>query len=89
MTQPPQRIGSQETVTDRLISIMIDSTRRQYALIIFAYVTGMLGLASVFAQELLLSVPEEVAVPVSILLMGLSFLSLFVATISGPVANNG
>jgi hypothetical protein len=68
---------------------MIDSTRRQYVLTIVAYVTGMLGLAAVFAHELWLSVPDDVAVPAAIVLMAISFLSLFVATISGPAPVDG
>lgn len=84
MRRTPRRLGSGETVTDRVISILIDSTRRQYVLTIVAYVTGMLGLGTVFAHELWLSVSDDVAVPASIVLMGISFLSLFVATISGP-----
>lgn len=89
MRRTPHRFGSRETVTDRVISILIDSTRRQYVLTIVAYVTGMLGLGAVFAHELWLSVPDDVAVPASIVLMGISFLSLFVATISGPAPVDG
>lgn len=89
MTPIPQRYGSRETVTDRLVSILIDSTRRQYVLTVVAYVTGMLGLGAVFAHELWLSVPDDVAVPTAIVLMGISFLSLFVATISGPAPVDG
>lgn len=89
MTPIPQRYGSRETVTDRVISILIDSTRRQYVLTIVAYITGMLGLGAVFAHELWLSVPDNVAVPAAIVLMGISFLSLFVVTISGPAPGDG
>jgi hypothetical protein len=80
---PPQH-GPTETFGDRVVSILIDSTRRQYVLTLVAYVTGLLGLGMVFAQELWLDVPYEVAAPAAIGLMGISFLSLFVATISGP-----
>lgn len=89
MTSTPWRSRPPESVTDRVISVLIDSTRRQYVLTLVAYVTGMLGLGAVFAHELWLSVPEDVAVPASILFMGVSFLSLFVATLSGPVAPEG
>jgi hypothetical protein len=84
MTRTPQRLGSRETITDRVISILIDSTRRQYVLTVLAYITGILGLGLVFARELWMSVPDDIAVPASIVLMGISFLSLFVATLSGP-----
>lgn len=86
MTRTPHRLGSKDSVADRIVSVLIDSTRRQYVLTVIAYVTGMLGLATVFAQEFWLSVPDDVAVRVSILLMGLSFLSLLFAALSGPVA---
>lgn len=86
MTRTPQRYGSRDSVVDRVLSVLLDSTRRQYMFTLFAYVTGMLGVGAVFAQELWLDAPEEIAVPASILLMGVSFLSLFVATLSGPVS---
>lgn len=89
MTPIPQRIDRSDSAVDRVVSILIDSTRRTYLFTIVAYVTGVLGLGAVFAQELWLSVSAEIAVPASILLMAVSFLSLFFAALSGPVAVDG
>lgn len=89
MTPMPQRFDRSDSVVDRIVSVLIDSTRRTYVFTVIAYLTGMLGLGAVFAQELWLSVSEEVAVPASILLMAVSFLSLFLAALSGPVAVEG
>lgn len=85
MTPSPRRLGPGDTMLDRLVSVLIRSTKRQYVLIVVGYVTGILGLATVFAHELWLSVPENAAVTTSILLMGASFVSLFLAILSGPV----
>lgn len=85
MTPPPRRLGPGNTMLDRLVSVLVRSTKRQYVLIVVGYVTGVLGLATVFAHELWLSVPEDPAVTASILLMGVSFLSLFLAILSGPI----
>lgn len=71
---------------DRLVSVLVDRTGRQYLFTLLAYVTGLLGVVLVFVHELWLDLPEGMAVTASILLMGVSFLSLLAATISGPVA---
>lgn len=84
MSVPP-RVDYQRSLLDRLVVVLTDSTRRQYALAVIAYLAGAAGLGLVFAQELWAPVSDGVAVPTSIVLMALSFLSLFVVALSGPV----
>lgn len=85
MSGLPPRVDYRDSLFDRLVAVLADTTRRQYLFAVTAYLTGIAGLGLVFARELWAPMPDAVAVPTSILLMGLSFLSLFVVTLSGPV----
>ena len=85
MSSISPQIDRDESFLERAVSVLVNTTKRQYVFTIFAYMTGILGLGTVFAQDFWLSVPDTIAVPVSIALMGISFFSLFVATLSGPV----
>lgn len=85
----PQERYRGDTPLERLVALLADSSRRQFLLIGVAYVTGGLGLATVFLSELWLSVRAETATLVSILLMSVSFLSLFLVSISAPGVDDG
>lgn len=73
-----------DSTTERLVDVLVDNVRRQYLLISVAYVTGSMGLALIFVPTRWLPVSEETVLVVSILLMGVSFLSLFLASIAAP-----
>lgn len=80
--------GWVQAPTERLVDILVDNARRQYLLIIVAYLTGGLGLSGMFVPTVWLSISRETATVVSILLMCVSFLSLFLVSIAAPGIEN-
>lgn len=73
-----------DSPVERIVDVFVDNLRRQYFLVTVAYVAGGLGLATILLPGAWLSVREETATSVSILLMSVSFFSLFLVSVSAP-----
>lgn len=73
-----------DSPVERIVDVFVDNLRRQYILVTVAYVAGGLGLATILMPVAWLSVREETTTVVSILLMSVSFFSLFLVSVSAP-----